>query len=267
MELGSEIDFDLYPEIAAAGSLSNALDHALSQIGSPLRATVTVSVIAYARAVKGSRFCQMYIALHEHLFIFDFWLMGVGYGKGSCSSLNEAAQAVHFWIIEQANIAQMQARFSFFTPEDQAIAHAGGRAVEYKWGSLLKMWRTRADAKPDAMSPLPLIEAAMKQPELAQLFPFTSMNTLHFSRTTGYPFTNDCPFAVPIGNGRFRAYKTSVEVGHVDRMGKVIGEGNAEEVVAMLVANLPPNCGPAIDGTADDLKTEQQGQPGALFTI
>jgi hypothetical protein len=257
MELGKEINFELYPEIAVAGTLSNALDHALLQIGSSLRATDTLNVIAYARAEKGSRFCQMYIALHEHLFMFDFWLMGVWYGKGSCSSLNDAAQAIHFWIIEQPNIAQMQARFSFFTPDPQAVAQEAGRAVEYKWGSLLKTWRVRAKANPDAMSPLPLIEAAMKQPELARLFPFTSMNTLHFSRTTGYPFTNDCPFAIPIGNGRFRVHKTSTEVGEIKHMGEVIGEGSVEEVVAMLVANLPPNCGPAIDGTADDLKAEQ----------
>lgn len=243
MELGKH-NFDLYPEVVAAGSLSNALDQALSEIGSSLHATAEVNFIPFARAAEGSRFCQMYIAAHKHLFIFDFWAEGVTYGRGSAPSLNDAAQAIHHWIIEQPNIAQMRARFSFFVPDEQAVAHEAGRAVEYKWGSLLKTWAVRADANPDAISPLPLIEAAMKQRELAELFPFTSMHTLHFSRTTGYPFTNDCPFAVPIGNGRFRAFEYT---------GEVIGEGNAAEVIAMLVAHLPPNCGPAVAGTADDL--------------
>jgi hypothetical protein len=252
-----ETNPDLYPEIVAAGSLSKALDQAFSEIGSSLDAASTGTFIAYARTAAGSRSCQMFIAAHNRLFIFDFWARGVIYGSGSSSSLKDAAQAIHFWIIEQPNIAQMQSRFSFFTPDPQAIPHEAGQAVEYKWGSLLKTWRVRAKANPDAMSPLPLIEAAMKQPQLAQLFPFTSMNTLHFSRTTGYPFTNDCPFAIPIGNGRFRVYKTSVGVGDEEKRGEVIGEGSAEEVVAMLVANLPPDCGPAVDGTADDFKAEQ----------
>ena len=188
------------------------------------------------------------------MFLFDFWSKGVGCGRGSTSSLSDAAQAIHFWIVEQPNLAQMERRFSFFIPDEQAIAHEAGRVVEYQWGKLLETWRVRANPELDAISPLPLIEAAMKQPELAQLFPFTSMHTLHFSRTTGYPFTIDCPFAEPIGNNRFRAYKGRKDVG--DR-GEVIGEGTAEEVAAMLVAHLPPNCGPAVDGTAKDLKEEQ----------
>ena len=257
MEKAKEINTELYPESAAAGSLSNALDQALACVGSRLQATAEINFIPFARAVEGSRFCQMYIAAHERLFLVDFCAKGVNYGKGSSSSLSDAAQAIHFWIIEQPNIAQMQTRFNFFVPDEQGIAHEAGRFVEYKWGRLLKTWRLRVSPKLDAASPLPLIEAAMKQPELAQLFPFTSMNTLHFSRTTGYPFTNDCPVAVPIGNGRFRAYKPRFEGGDVERKAEVIGEGTVEEVIAMIVAHLPPNSGPAVDGTADDLTEEQ----------
>jgi hypothetical protein len=38
----------------------------------------------------------------------------------------------------------------------------------------------------------------------------------------------------------------------------VIGEGTVEEVVKMLVDNLPPNCGPAVGGTAEDLLRKNQ---------
>jgi hypothetical protein len=256
MEKAKQINADLYPELAAAGSLSGALDQALAAVGSPLHTTADINLIPFARAAEGSRFCQMYMAAHERLFLIDFCATGVNYGKGSSSSLSDAALAIHFWIIEQPNIAQMQTRFNFFVPDEQGIAHEAGRFVEYKWGRLLKTWRLRVNPKLDTASPLPLIEAAMKQPQLAQLFPFTSMNTLHFSRTTGYPFTHDCPVAVPIGNGRFRAYKPRLEGRDVEREAEVIGEGNAEEVIAMVVAHLPPNCGPAVDGTADDLTEE-----------
>lgn len=252
MELAKGINVDLYPEVGAAGDLSNALGKALADVGSPLQAAAQINFIPFARTESGSRFCQMYIAAHERLFIFDFWFKGVSYGRGSSSSLNEAAQAMHFWIIEQPDIAQMQKRFSFFEPEEKAIAHEAGRAVEFQWERLLKTW-ARDETNRDAISPLPLIEAAMKQPELRQLYPFTSLYTLHFSRTTGYPFTNDCPFAGPIGNGRFRVYRPSPPMSDPEHMGEVIGEGNAEETVAMLVSNLPPNCGPAVEGTATDL--------------
>ncbi|HSL54377.1 MAG TPA: DUF6193 family natural product biosynthesis protein [Pyrinomonadaceae bacterium] len=206
MELAKGINVDLYPDVAAAGSLCDALGKALAELGSPLHATAQINFIPFARAEGGSRFCQMYIAAHERLFIFDFWAKGVAYGRGSSSSLNDAAQAMHFWITEQPDIAQMQKRFSFFIPEEKAIAHEAGRAIEYQWERLRKHW-ARDETKADALAPLPLIEAAMKQPELRQLFPFTSLYTLRFSRTTGYPFTNDCPFAAPIGNGRFRVYR------------------------------------------------------------
>jgi len=192
---------DLYPDILASGDLSKALAKAFANLGSSLQSTTTsVKFIPYARAEGGSRFCQMYIAAHERLFIFDFWSKGVGYGKGSTADLHDAAQAIHFWIIEQPDLARMQDRFSFFAPEPQGLAHEAGRAVEYQWERLRESWSRTADGKPDAMSPLVLIEAAMQQPELRQLFPFTSLYSLHFSRTTGYPFTNDCPFAVPVGN-------------------------------------------------------------------
>ena len=196
----------------------------------------------------------MYIAAHERLFIFDFWFRGVGYGKGSTPNLHDAAQAIHFWIIEQPDLARMQDRFSFFAPEPQGLAHEAGRAVEYQWERLRKSWSRTAEGKPDAMSPLPLIEAALQQHELRQLFPFTSLYSLHFSRTTGYPFTNDCPFAVPLGDNRFRVYKP--RGGDYTAQGEIVGEGDVNEVIAMLVANLPPDCSPAVEGTAMDLEEQ-----------
>jgi hypothetical protein len=36
---------------------------------------------------------------------------------------------------------------------------------------------------------------------------------------------------------------------------EIIGEGTAGEAVEMVVKNLPPNCGSAVNGTADDFAT------------
>jgi hypothetical protein len=93
-------------------------------------------------------------------------------------------------------------------------------------------------------SPIPVIKAAMKRPELRQLFPYTSLTRLCFSRTTGYPFTNDCPMIEPQENGKYRVYLPITQ--------EVIGEGTAEEAVEMTIKHLPLNCGPAVNGTADD---------------
>ena len=242
-ELAKHIDADLYPEVSSAGSLATALNRALLEIGSPLDASATVNFLVFAQVGGESRFCQMYIAARERLFLVDFWTMGVGYGKSLGSDLNEAAQAIHFWIIEAPDIAAMQSRFSFFVPSEQAPAHEAGNAVEHQWDGLLTRWATPENVA-FAFSPLRLIQTASQHAELRQLFPFTSMSSLHFSRTTGYPFTSDCPFATPIGDDRFRAYSSS---------GDLIGEGNVDEVIGMLIANLPVDCGPAVDGTAEDL--------------
>lgn len=242
-ELAKQIDADLYPEVSAAGSLANALGQALLKIGSPLEATSTVPFLPFARVGGESRFCQMYVVARERLFSFDFWTMGVSYGKGLCSDLNEAAHAIHFWITEAPDIPAMQNRFSFFVPSEQALADEAGKAVDHQWAGLLTRWSKPPDAT-HPTSPLRLIQAASQQAKLRQLFPFTSMNSLHFSRTTGYPFTSDCPFAIPIGDDRFRAYSSG---------GEPIGEGNVDEVIAMLIANLPVDCGPAVNSAAEDL--------------
>jgi len=247
--LAKQVNSDLYPDVAAAGTLSNALGQALAEIGSQLQTAGELPSLSYARVERGSRYCQMYIAANERLFMFDFWSKGVTYGKGSCSSLQDAAQAIHYWIAEEPNIAEMESRFRFFIPAEQGVAHEAGRIVDYQWDKLIHTWTSSEETTSEAMSPLPLIRAAKEHPELRQLFPFTSLHSLRFSRTTGWPFTNDCPFATPIGNGRFRAYPATDREG----VGVPIGEGDADEVVAMLVANLPPNCGPAVDGTEDDL--------------
>lgn len=250
-ELSKEIKPEMYPDIVAAGSLSNALAKAFADLGSPLQPESPIPFLVYARTEGGSRFCQMYIAAHERLFIFDFWSSGVGYGKGATRSLHDAAQAIHFWIIEKPDLARMQDRFSFFTADPKGLAHEAGRAVEYQWERLRANWERQDE--PGSISPLPLIDAAMQRAELRQLFPFTSLYTLHFSRSTGYPFTSDCPYARPIGNNRFRAYKASARALNPETTDEIIGEGDASEVIAMLVAHLPPDCGPAVEGTADDL--------------
>jgi hypothetical protein len=55
------------------------------------------------------------------------------------------------------------------------------------------------------------------------------------------PFSYDCPHITPDGNGRFVVGKHN---------GQVLGTGDADRALALVLENLPPNCGPAIHGTA-----------------
>jgi hypothetical protein len=210
---------------------------------------------AYVQRAVRSRSFQMYSAARDQRFHLDFWSKGVYYGRGSCENLTDAAQAVHGWVMENLDMVGMQQRFSFFEPDELGLAHEAGRSVEYQWELLQRIWieceQTAADP---SLSPRPLIEAARKHPRLAQLFPYTSLIWLHFSRTTGFPFTTDCPYARAMGNGRFQVYAplSAMAAGQATE-DAVIGEGDLDEALALLAAHLPENCGPAVDGTANDL--------------
>ncbi|MCX4638298.1 hypothetical protein HEP86_08180 [Streptomyces sp. RPA4-5] len=95
------------------------------------------------------------------------------------------------------------------------------------------------------------VEAAYAHPLLRALFPLISHGSLHFSRCTAFPWTNDVPSVYPRSGGGFRVVRMNEPVGSSRQM---VGDADsAEEAVALVVAHLPPGCGPAVDGTADDL--------------
>ncbi len=279
-EVLKEIDKTLYPDIAQAGSLDIAISKSLSDVGSNLVAdgTEVNKYMPYARVEKGSRFSQIHMAGGQRLFLFDFWSEGVVFGSASCDDILDVARSIHAWIADKLPIEKMSALFTFFSPSESGKAHEAGIYVEQKWQSLLEGWKNSENPfkirsrkqfshflfslnlqqqmrflngyffylfhSNKKLSPIPLIKAAMKRPELRQLFPFTSLNTLCFSRTTGYPFTHDCPSVASQGNGKYCVYAPSSH--------EVIGEGKIDEVMEIVIKHLPPNCGAAVNGTADD---------------
>jgi hypothetical protein len=85
------------------------------------------------------------------------------------------------------------------------VANAKAGRLDDAWGAVAK----RAAEDPPWLRDLlvPLVAAARRTPELAELFPFTSMNRLCFSRCSDYPFTLDCP-CVAIGRGGYLVQPT-----------------------------------------------------------
>ncbi|GAA3774393.1 DUF6193 family natural product biosynthesis protein [Streptomyces phyllanthi] len=96
-----------------------------------------------------------------------------------------------------------------------------------------------------------LVRAAYAEPRLRQLFPWTGMWELHFSRCIESPWTWDVPYIRPQPGGRFRVEGPSRT--------EFVGEADSvEAAVAMVVDRLPPGCGPAVVNR-DALATEESG--------
>ena len=231
-----------YPDLAALGGLSNSLQVALRQIGSSLtvwKAEEPFNFIEYARVEKAPRSSQVYVAAQERLFLFDFWARGVNFATGQSPDLPEAARAIAHWAESGCTSADLAGAFPFVAVTEKAGIYERGEEVEDRWQTYL-----RSVGIPELQ---PFVQAASRRPILRYLFPYTSMNTFCFSRCTGYPFTRDTPFVRPVGDGRYEV---------TDALEKVLGRGDAEVAAELVVGNLPPGCGPAVAGTADDLSAE-----------
>jgi hypothetical protein len=266
----------------AAGSIHAALSKSLANIGSHLMADELPinKFMPYVWVEEGSRFSQTQLSSGERLFLSDFWSQGVMFGSVSSDSLETIARAIHAWISEKSSIEAMSNLFKPFSATEDGVAHEEGKYIEHKWKKLLESWHSKENPfkirsrkqlfhflfsltlqqkirhlsgyfqyrqrskNQKEYSPILIIKAAMKKPALKQLFPYTSLNRLCFSRTTGYPFTHDCPMIEPQGNGRYRVYMPDSQ--------EIIGEGTAGEAVEIAVNHLPSNCGAAVNGTADD---------------
>jgi hypothetical protein len=92
-----------------------------------------------------------------------------------------------------------------------------------------------------------LLEAAYAEPRLRELFPWTGMGELHFSRCTETPWTWDIPYICPGMGGTYWVLGPS-------RNDAGIGQvATAGEAVAMVVERLPAGCGKAFLGTPEEL--------------
>jgi hypothetical protein len=119
--------------------------------------------------------------------------------------------------------------------------------VETAWGAILV---TAAESA----TPLRLREAfaevareAYSEPRLRQLYPWTGMWELHFSRCTEPRPTWDIPYIGVLGDSRYYVDGPS-------RNGpRIAVTSTAQAAVAMVTERLPPGCGPAFVGSAEEL--------------
>jgi hypothetical protein len=265
-EVGNAEQSSFYSDVAPAGGLGPAIQSQLKAIGSPLCMEkldpdfAGLFPFAWERVEQKQRSSQITIAKHKRLFMLDFWDRGVCLAQGSTLLLPKVAEVIHAWIAEEVSTGELRRRFPFVGVESKAEFHEQGTAaeVERQWQALLS--RVRSDQYESEL--IVLVEKAMEVPVLRRLFHYTSLSSLCFSRCTGYPFSGDYPSACPSSRAIMQGYLTPEQrvalapekpYTVADSKGRFLGQGDAEEAIALIVRHLPPDSGPAVQGTADDL--------------
>ncbi|QDN84050.1 hypothetical protein FNV64_41525 [Streptomyces sp. S1A1-7] len=101
-----------------------------------------------------------------------------------------------------------------------------------------------------------MVQVAYAEPQLRQLCPWAGMWELHFSRCTGFRPTWDIPYIGTLTDGRYYVegpHRNSPRIAETD---------SAQAAVAMVIERLPPGCGPAFAGTAEELAAyERKADP------
>ncbi len=242
MEIAKDIP-ELYPDLIGQGGLPNAVQAALRKIDSSLSVSglhKSVPLLVFAHVESGYRFSQIYVGAKMRMFCFDFWNRGVCLAHGATPEILKMARSIDKWIASCCSTGELERAFRFVQVEPTAAAYERGEEVEMRWREYLV---SRGGMFPELTA---FVVAAAAEPKLRQLFPFMSVNRFCFSRCTGYPFSRDTPQVIPLGHDQYEVTGSS---------GESLGKGNAANAVALAVAALPPNCGPAVPGTAKELSS------------
>jgi hypothetical protein len=227
-----------YPELEGGTSLVRLIEHKMLEAG--VQGRIITSSKYSVSFGKGDRSSGVALAAEERLFLLDLSDNGVQMGLVQSSNLDEVPAIIHAFISDHLSVAQLRQMFPSFVVGVQAQVHEFGAVAEvvWQWGNVKQH---SAEFCPDL---LPLLNRLADRPPFNQFFPYMSLEALCFSRCTGCPYTGDCPVVVALGPNDYEVR---------DMRGKPFGRGDANEALDLLVANLPSNCGAAVQGTANEL--------------
>ncbi|MEU7867379.1 DUF6193 family natural product biosynthesis protein [Dactylosporangium sp. NPDC049140] len=239
----------LYPDVAARGSLAAALQALGAEQGLTLAVTATESDPLRHALVPSATPGREELVVGAWHFERRWSITGAGTGNGSGRSklliqgdtqdLGAVARAAQAWrdgvplpeIDRMVSFVELTGRYE--VPDDSP-AHL----VASEWGYMLK------DAQ-DADWPeyLALIKAAHAEPDLRQLYPYTSHWSLRFSAPARPAFADPvCLEASRGGAYTVRAYW----------MGPVLAKvATAAEAVSIAVRHLRTAPGPAVPGPSE----------------
>jgi hypothetical protein len=122
---------------------------------------------------------------------------------------------------------------------DAAGAQSAAEIVARQWRYLLEGNQDMIDTE--------TVRAAFAQPRLRQLFPMVSHGVMYFSRCTGMPAAHVGGQVCPRGADERFWVRGPMGIGTVGRAETL------EEAFALVAADLPERCGPAVVGTVRDV--------------
>jgi uncharacterized protein DUF6193 len=187
------------------------------------------------------------VAAQFRTFLFDCWDRDACLAKGTTWSLTRVAQTVDRWVASDCTAAALASEFPFVEPTPQATAYEAGAELEDRWQTLIaeaEQRRTLDHSEWDRWDEF--VRAASERPQLRQLFPVPGCFSFTFSRCTRYPFTCDTPSVTGGGDDGYSVWDVTADA-------RILGRGDAEFAADLVVSHLPPDCGPALVGTVDDL--------------
>ncbi|MFI6235238.1 DUF6193 family natural product biosynthesis protein [Micromonospora sp. NPDC050784] len=233
---------DLYPEVAAAGSLAAVLDAVAARHGLSLGAVraldgsspLTSAGVPSESSVRDD--LTVSAGIGERHLRFEGWGQGIQLIVGNTDDLVGVVRTAHDWRAgTPLHDIRRSLPFVVLTRRGDVVEEGPAAVVAAEW-----QWLRQRTEEADWPHHTALVEAAYNEPRLRQLYPYTSHSVLNFSTTTGYPFS---PSPVSLsGHGsrsNFRVWGRR----------EVVGEtATAAEAVALAVAHLPTDLGPAVAG-------------------
>lgn len=234
----------LYPELATYGQLALAIQGAAAELAIDVGTVVPNGSERRLAALIGSTMAgrepiTVNLAARERWFLVSGWSQGVQLVSGRTADLTEVVRAASAWR-QGAPLDEIRRAAPFVEVTSLALAHERGPAdaIAEQWRILRARWSGE-----DPRSVAGIIEAAYAVPVLRRLFPFTSHGTLCFSTCTGYPYSAGIPGVAPRQGGGYLLM--------TGWAGKIVGEADdADDAIAVLLAHLPADVGPAVAGTA-----------------
>lgn len=247
---------ELYADLQADGSLAAALTRVAAELGldvGDVRPNRNHPLM-FADIGGAPRICRAPISITSAALIRSFmingWSRGAHLISGGTTDLGELVRAAAIWR-SGAALADIRRARPWIQVSELAFAHERGPAdaVAVQWEHVRAQMREPMGDRQFELG-IRVADAAYAEPRLRQLFPFVSHWVLCFSRCTGSPFTFDVPcigYVLPEGSYQVR------QPGWTDDR-VVLGHATtAADAVTLVVANLPDGCGPAVEGTRDDI--------------
>ncbi|WP_433261323.1 DUF6193 family natural product biosynthesis protein [Actinosynnema sp. CS-041913] len=225
-EWGSPVDWSFYPDVARVFSLRVALQSELDRLGRGLAVRLpaapgwrdTGAVVRHE-----DRRVDVGMGIQERVFLMRFRVHDVELASGTTSDLAAVAGSIATWT-GGALVRDLSAAWPFAQFSPWSEAYERGEGIEWRW----QRYVGHRGLPPHLTALRPFLVAAMGQPRLRALYPFTSMYTLGFRPTIRY-VESDGPWVQSLDDGRFRVR---------GRGGKEVGVDDADHSVTLALAVL-----------------------------